>query len=104
MPTDPRITGYEFDAEVELAAQDKLASIGVRDADDLGPGRADVGDIARILNQPDPGSLPDEMEHAARLKNWVDQSQAPEQPFQSPLRQPSTQPQEPQVAEPVDNL
>lgn len=104
MPTDPRIVEYEFDAEKELAMQDRLENIGVRDADDLGPGRADVGQLARVLNQPDPTDLPSEMEQAARTRDWVEQANAPEQPYQIPAQGQSPPQQAPQASEPVDNL
>lgn len=99
--TDQRI----IDSEAEVAAARKantiLSDMGIHDADDLGPGRLDVGLVARHLSQPEPEMDPSDMEEAQRDSQWEQQTESPEQPFQS-VRQPP--PTEAQATEPADPL
>lgn len=94
--TDPRITNFEFDVEADRRATERLAEMGIKSPDDLGPGRADVGLIAQQLGKVDPETNPALMEEIKRQQDWVKESQAPYQPGQSET--PAAQPQEPQAA------
>lgn len=96
---DPRVQNFGFDVDVDMKVEEKLAEMGIKNADDLGMGRADAGLIARhIEDRIDPQLDPDLMDDARRDADWAREAGSPEQPAsRTATPEPSTQqPEQPQ--------
>lgn len=97
---DPRVQNFTFDVEADMKAQEILGNMGIKDADDLGQGRADVGLIARHINERmDPQMDPDLMDTISRDAEWARQAGTPEQPQPRPTGEPSATPPQDRLAQ-----
>lgn len=97
--TAPGVRNFQFDVDVDMAAEEKLASMGIKDAEDLGMGRADAGLIQRHIEERiDVNMDPELMDDARRHADWEREANAPEQP--APRQTRTTEPQ-PAATEPA---
>ena len=93
--TDPRVADSESDVAAGRKVNEILANAGIQDADDLGPGRFDVGLVAQHLAQPEPELDPEAIEEAERDAEWKRGVESAGQPYQ-PVLQPQPQTAQPQ--------
>jgi hypothetical protein len=99
---DPRVQNFGFDVDVDMKVEEKLAEMGIKSADDLGMGRADVGLISRhIEDRIDPQLDPELMDNARRDADWAREAGSPEQPA---ARTATTEPATQQPESPADRL
>lgn len=87
--TDERVAASEQNVAVQQGVNQALLDMGIQDAEDLGPGRADIGLIAQRMNQPEAEMDPDAMDEAIRDAEWEKSVESPEQPYQPRPNAPS---------------
>src|SRR3990167_1566376 len=96
----PQIANFEFDVEADrkanLQVDDRLASMGIRDAEDLGPWRVDVGLVSQHMNRIDPDDTPERMENNQRLNSYLQAMHDVDPSLAAGI--PQAQPGEPQSA------
>ena len=102
--TDKRVTDSEADVAAQHKANEILANAGIQDADDLGPGRFDVGLVAQHLAMPEPEVDPEAIEEAERDAEWQKSAESSGQPYQPVLPTLQTQFVPAETTEPTDPL
>lgn len=107
--TDPRVEASEQNVTTQNAVNQALLDMGLKDADDLGPGRADLGLVAQRMNLPEPELDPDAIDEAIRDAEWEKSVESPEQPYKpvkpsapaaaAPEQEPATESETPTLAQ-----